>query len=144
MSEGQMNQHLASCLTGNDNVTSPVPVCVLGFCRNSLSARQKNGFRIKKKIFRHEAFSIQTSPNLQPRGRGGEPMVVFPPGWFLVACNSAFICPSCSCFLLPRSFRLSSVVVRGCLTNRTFTPLLREGRSCVTVHVRSLPLPAPA
>lgn len=51
MSEGQMNQHPASCLTGHDNVTSPVPVCVLGFFRNSLSITQTNVFRIRSKIY---------------------------------------------------------------------------------------------
>lgn len=33
--------------------------------------------------------------------------------------------------------------MRGRLNNRTFTPVLREVGSCVTVHVWSLPLPRP-
>ena len=58
-----MNQHLASCLTGNDNVTSPVPVCTLGFFRNSLSSGRKM-YSESVTIFTYEAFILKSKSAL--------------------------------------------------------------------------------
>lgn len=72
-----MNQHLTSCLTGHDKVTSPVPVCALGFFRNPLPITQIFFLRIRKKIYRYQAFYIKISPSSSRLGTKRDDVGVF-------------------------------------------------------------------